>query len=165
MRSARNHVAEMRRESVPTQPPPQAPYPDSTNLFTRPICKASSPDTARPVRIRSNARPARSSRNRTVPRSINGTPKRRVKTRQRLRPAGNAKIAPQRRSSLQPRHVPRPPRLLLESCSHVGPIGPAPSLSWLSDVHQQLRAVGSGAERSAAAREQACKIIVALKFP
>jgi hypothetical protein len=53
----------------------------STSRLTRPIPRASSPETPRPVRIKSSAWLIPISRgNRTVPPSISGTPKRRQNT-------------------------------------------------------------------------------------
>ena len=102
--------------------------PDSTRRFTRPICSASSPETPRPVRIKSSARPWPIMRGRrTVPRSISGTPKRRLNT------PNIASRAAMRRShhnaSSSPPATAWPSTAAITgllNCNHVGPIGPEP---------------------------------------
>src|SRR5215211_7340284 len=83
-------------------------WPSGTTRLTRPMASASAAPTARPVRMRSIARPWPTIRGRrTVPRSTSGTPKRRLNT-PRAGPSMAASTG-------------------LDSRSRVTPIGPSPS--------------------------------------
>ena len=69
--------------------------PSGTTRLTRPMARASSAPTARPVRMRSRARPWPISRgSRTVPPSMSGTPKRRQNTPKVALGRGHPQVAP-----------------------------------------------------------------------
>ena len=76
---------------------PSSAPPGSTTRLARPMRSASSPETPRPVRIRSSACdwPIRRGR-RTVPPSMSGTPQRRQNTPKTASSRRDAEVAPQR---------------------------------------------------------------------
>ena len=90
LRKARERSSERRRARASASP-------SSVTSLTRPMRSASSAPTARPVRISSIARPCPTMRGRRiVPRSISGTPKRRLKMPNKAERAGDPEIAPER---------------------------------------------------------------------
>ena len=103
-------------------------WPGGTSRLTRPMASASGPSTARPLKIRSMARPWPMIRgSRTVPRSHSGTPKRRQNTPK------TASSAATRRShqsaSSRPPATANPSTAATTgflSVRRVGPIGPGP---------------------------------------
>src|SRR6516164_617104 len=104
-------------------------WPGGTTRSTRPIASASAAGTARPVRIRSRARPRPISRgSRTVPPSISGTPNRRQKTPSTASCSATRRSHQAASSSPPATAYPLIAAITgLPSRSRVGPIGPSPS--------------------------------------
>ena len=151
-RSLRRQVWGRAASSCPQATACSRAVPSGTTRLTRPMDRASSAPTSRPVRIRSRARPWPISRgSRTVPPSTRGTPKRRQNT-PKTEPAAATRRSHQMASSRPPATAyPSTAAITgLDSSSRVGPIGPGPSSAtrWRSPPAKRLE-VGAGTERAA----------------